>query len=153
MVVKQRQRQLSLRKMTVAERESLEQQVRESEDQLRNPDELAIGKELEGSSRMKSSIKKKRLALQRDEALIPKGAAKDRIYKEIKEIEEEITEHMPSQNEMWRPLGTHESQKAVQKNIRFHALFDHKLKRLQDLKRRLEPDDPEAGNLERIRPK
>lgn len=153
MVVKQKQRQLSLRKMTVPERESLEQQIRDSEEQLRNPDELALAKELEGSSQMKSSIRKKKLALQRDQELIPKGVAKDKIYKEIQEIEREIKDHMPSHDEMWKPLGTYESQKAVQKNIRFHSLYDPKLRRLQDLKRRLEPEDPEAGNLERIRPK
>lgn len=139
-----------IQKMAVEERESLREEVKEREEILRNVDEL--DHTITDRGRMESELRKKQEILDRDESLIARGREKDKIMREIKDIEERILKDRPTTNEMNLPLGTHESQKAVDKNIRFHRLHGTSLSRLQDLRKRLEPQDHRAHDLEYARP-
>ncbi len=138
-------------KMSEDDRKALEDQIKEDELILANPDKLAAAAAYDNSE-MKSSIRRKKEILGRDEELIAKGPEKDRIYTRIKELEIKLRSHMPTKNEMWRRMGTDDSNDAVKKNMYFHRKFASEIHELASLKRRLEPNDPLAGSLERIRP-
>lgn len=140
-----------LEKLSVAEREALKEQVSRQEEQLQNPEGLhASGQN--GVDEMKADIAKKKAVLAKDEQLIAKGPEKDRIAARIKELERSFLPDMPTRNEMWAKSGTEEGDRAVQKNIRFHRLHDKEVFEWQNLKKRLEPDDPWAQSLDSIRP-
>jgi len=138
-------------KLGVADRLALEQDIERDEIQLRNPDQLALGRNLAGAGKMKQSILRKREILQRDDDLAAKGKAKDKLWARAKEIERIIKPDMPSKSEMWRKLGTAESTEATRKNVWFRQKHGHLLKELQDIRRRLEPEDSSASSLEYLR--
>lgn len=139
-------------KMSEEDRRAMEDQVREDELILANPDKIAAAEIVSGNRQMRDSIRRKKEALARDEDLIAKGPDKDRIHARIKEIEAKIKPDMPTKNEMWRRLGTDESNVAVKKNMYFQEKHGSLIQELISLKRRLEPSDPMAGSIERIRP-
>lgn len=139
-------------KMSEEDRLALEEQIKEDELILANPDKIAAAEVYGNNAGMKQSIAKKKAALARDEELIAKGPEKDRIHARIKELETKLKPNMPTRNEMWKRLGTEESTLAVRKNRYFHEKFASEIQELINLKRRLEPNDPMAGSLERIRP-
>jgi hypothetical protein len=139
-----------LEKLSVAERQAIKEQISAREEQLSNIDKLhASGQN--GTAEMKEDIVKKKEILARDEALIANGPTKDRIVARMKEIERIIVPAMPSKEEMWHKLGTDESNRAIQKNVRFHAKYSALCREWQILAKRLEPDDPWAQNLDSIR--
>lgn len=138
-------------KLSVAERAAVEQQIADQEEQLANPEGLtAQGRN--GTAEMKADIAKKKSILEKDTSLIAVGSEKDRLVARIKELQATFLPDMPSRNEMWAKSGTEESDRAVQKNLRFHRLHDAKLFEWQNLKKRLEPSDPWAQSLDSIRP-
>lgn len=138
-------------KMSVAERAALQQDINTREEQLSNPEDLKAANQ-NGVEEMKLDIAKKKEVLQRDEDLVARGAEKDRVQQRIKELEAEFVKDMPTRNEMWAKPGTEESDRAVQKNLRFHRLHDREVFEWQNLKKRLEPNDPWAQSLDSIRP-
>lgn len=143
----------TIEKMGADEVEALAEKVKEQEEILENADNLGSDY-LQDKDKLRQSINKSKRILERDAQLIPQtGAQKDAIRKEIMRLEEMIVKEMPSVREMNYPLGSVESEQAVRKNRSFQNKWTPTLLRLKDLKRRLDPDDPLAGNLERIRPK
>ena len=136
-------------KLSVQEIQNLREQTREYEEVLNNVDGLSTG--LQNSGSISRLVNKNRSILQRDEGLIAKGRSKDVLAREIKQIEETIAEHRPTRSMMEAKPGTSEFEKAVRMNLEFTRKYSPLMVRLKDLKRRLEPDDPSAGNLERIR--
>jgi len=138
-------------KLSVAERMAVEQQIKDQEEQLANPEGLKASGQ-NGVAEMKADIARKKEVLAKDEALIAKGPEKDALVARIKELENQFLKDMPTKNEMWAKTGTEESDRAVQKNLRFHRLHDAKLFEWQNLKKRLEPHDPWAQSLDSIRP-
>ena len=139
-------------KMSEEDRKALEEQIREDELIMLNPDRLAAAESASSNKEMRRSVDRKKEALARDEELIARGPEKDKIYARIKELNMLLRQHIPTKNEMWRRLGTDASSDAVKKNLYFHKKFAKEIHELANLKRRLEPDDPLAGSLERIRP-
>lgn len=139
-------------KMSEEDRKALEDQVKEDELILANPDKLAAAESVAGNRQMRDSIRRKKDALGRDEDLVARGDEKDKVHARIKELEIKLKSHMPSKNEMWKRMGTDDSNEAVRKNMHFHSTYAREIQELINLKRRLEPSDPLAGSLERIRP-
>lgn len=138
-------------KLSVAERVAVEQQILDQEEQLANPEGLKASGQ-NGVAEMKADIAKKKELLEKDSSLIAVGVEKDRIVARLKELQAAFLPDMPTRNEMWAKPGTEESDRAVQKNLRFHRLHDAKLFEWQNLKKRLEPHDPWAQSLDSIRP-
>jgi hypothetical protein len=141
---------VSPQKMSVDEVENLKKDIQEKEDIVKNVDGLSI--DLETKSHMQHQINRTKAILERDESLVAVGSEKDRIQKRIREIEEQIVKDRPTTDEMNIPLGTLESSRAVQKNIAFHKKHIQAEIELQNLRKRLEPSDPYAQNLEYARP-
>jgi len=146
------------KKLSVEERQSLRMEVEEKKAILENRDEgdfvsTSAGQSLVARDQMARDLRRKELLLQKDEELTARGAEKDRIYRRIKDLEAKLRPYMPSENEMWAKMGTQDSDNAVKKNLYFQKTFIRELLELKDLRRRLEADDPGAGNLEKMRPR
>lgn len=141
-----------LEKLSVAEREAIKQQVAAQEEQLKNPEDLqAAGQN--GTTEMEADIKQKKALLEKDASLAATSVQKDDIVRCMKQLEDTFVKDMPTRNEMWAKSGTEESDRAVQKNLRFHAKHGKLVLEWQKLAKRLEPDDPWAQSLDSIRPK
>lgn len=136
-------------KMSVAEVESLKERTREIEAIARNEDGLETSLQDPGALNVTLNKNKERLA--KDEDLIARGRQKDRMASEVKQIEEEIRRNRPSRQQMEARPGTREFNDAVRLNLAFQKKYTLMMLRLKDLRRRLEPQDPNAGYLEDIR--
>lgn len=140
-------------KLTPADRERFEEKRGDLEDQLR----IIKSGESQAAESLSRSVVERDLAktsklLEQDEEAIARGREKDKIAREAKELEAELREAMPSHNDMWPTrLGTMESERAVQRQMAFESKYGEKARRWQNLQRRLEPEDPFASSLERIR--
>lgn len=73
---------------------------------------------------------------------------KDKLYKEAKELAEQIKEGMPTKDEMLRP---EKHPGAITKHINWEKRNYAKIMRLKQINRMLSPDDPTAGNVESLR--
>jgi predicted RNase H-like nuclease (RuvC/YqgF family) len=142
-------RQFPVAKLSVEERQGIREQTQEFEAVLKNQDGLATG--LQDRSSLVRAHRRNQFILQRDAALVAKGRKKDSIAREIKQLEEEIAKHRPTRTMMAAKPGTPEFDRAVKMNLEFQRKYTPMMFHLKDLKRRLEPDDPDADNLERIR--
>lgn len=136
-------------KLSVAEVQVIQEQTSELEAIVGNRDGLQTS--LQDSGAVRRKLAKNKEILAKDEALRAKGRSKDAIAREMKQIEETIRRDRPSRAMMEARPGTPEFAKAVQANIAFQRKYGHLMIRLKDLKRRLDPDNPFAGNLESIR--
>lgn len=147
----------TIEKMGADEVQALKEKLQEQEAMLNDAaDEDTIGASqyLQDVGALRQAVARNKKILERDKMLVPtSGAQRDAIVKEIECLQEIVLNEMPTKTEMNLPLGSEESDKAVQKNKAFQSKYIGVLLRLKDLKRRLDPDDPYAGNLERIRPK
>lgn len=101
---------------------------------------------------IRRQLEQKERALEQDEKLIAKGAMKDKLAREAKELERQMRDAMCTRNELWTRSGTMDSERAIQKQIAFEKLHGDKARRWQEIQSRLEPDDPMNCNMERIRP-
>lgn len=137
------------KKMSVQEIENLQSQTKEYEEVLNNVDGLSTG--LQNSASIKRLVNRNKMLLARDEELIAKGRQKDAIVKRIKEIEAIVAPFRPSRIMMEAKPGTSDFDKAVKMGVELSKKYSHLMTELKSLKRRLEPGDPSAGNLERIR--
>ncbi len=139
-----------VQKMSVQEVANVREQTQDFEAVLKNVDGREGG--LQDRGALVRKVNRNNFILQRDEALRAKGRSKDTVAKEIKQIEEAISKERPTRRMMETKPGTPEFSKAVQANLAFQKKFGKLMFRLKDLKRRLAPDDPNASNLEMIRP-
>lgn len=136
------------------DRSSIQEQADAIKDQIRSIDsrETQIGETLDRGL-LDRQLRKKEEILDRDERLRPKTAAeKDKMMRRAKELEAQIRKEMPSYNEMWRKPGTVEMEHAIRKHQAFEAKQGQAVREWKDIQNRLEPDDPSAGNIERLRP-
>lgn len=134
-------------KLTVSDRTSLEDQIRQTEEntgQLNSvPRDSSLGKQLEHRKDL----------LRHDDDLRAKAHEnRDRLNMRKKQLEKVLVDNMPSKEEMWRRSGTSESQQAIRHNIEFQKKFALEVREYQQVMVQLDPDDPEAQSLERIRP-
>lgn len=139
-------------KLSPDEVAQISETLREQEEILENAD--GLGSEyIQDKNNLRKSVLKNRRILERDAALLPKTAGeRKKIEDEIRRLTEMIIKDMPTRREMNSALGTPEAERAIRRNRIFHAKHNNALLRLKHLKRCVDPDDPFAGDLERIRP-
>lgn len=140
-----------LEKLSVAERRSVEETLGHDKDQIDHKDDLALSRSLDFGVMKKSALRAK-TQLEKDEDAVARNAQKDRLWKRVKELKDIFMPAMPTQEEMNLPTGTLAFQRAVEKNMRFEREFASAVHEYKHAMRRLEPEDPNAGNIERIRP-
>ena len=136
------------RKMTFSEREGLRHEIEMAE--------RSCHQNLKGEKddpRVLRDLYRKKMLLAHDDELTFRGDSKDVALKEALDLEEEIKKEIPSKNEMWPKNDISAKSQAVRHNLHFQRPeMDAKVRRWQELKRRLEPDNPFAQNLDTIRP-
>lgn len=136
------------RKMTFSEREGLKHDIELAE---RSCQQNLSGEK--DDPRVLRDLYKKKMLLAHDDELTFRGDSKDAALKEISELEADIKKEIPSKNEMWPKNDISAKSQAVRHNLHFQRPeMDAKVHRWQELKRRLEPDNPFAQNLDTIRP-
>lgn len=141
------------KKMHPNDRETIMEQASAMKEQLA----IIQSGDVEAAGNLDSGVLRRQLAqkekiLDNDDRLVARGAEKDRLAKEAREIEERIKPNMCSRNELWYKSGTMDSEKAVLKQMAFERNHGRDAARLQEIRSRLEPDDPMNCSLERIRP-
>lgn len=134
-------------KMSIGERAAILEQTRDYETVLTHE-----SRHLQDSGALRQRMVKNKAILARDEALIARGRQKDQITAELKTLLEKVNRMRPTRRMMEARPGTPEFEQAVRVNIEFQRVCTPMMLRIKSLKRRLEPDDPMSGNLERIRP-
>lgn len=143
------------RKMTFQERESLRHEIELAERSM-NQD---ISQR--DDPRAKKELYRKQMLLAHDDELTFSGNDRDLAYKELREIEALMVPKMATKNDMWPKNDISVKAQALRKHQAFEKEFDSPnsgmptgglVKRWQELKRRLEPDNPHAQNLDSIRP-
>lgn len=136
------------KKMSFSEREGLRHEV----DMI----ERSCNQNLNGEKddpKVLRDLYKKKMLLAHDDELTFHGDSKDVALKELQELEEVIKKEIPSKNEMWPKNDISAKASALRHNLHFQRPeMDAKVHRWQELKRRLEPDNPFAQNLDTIRP-
>lgn len=138
-------------KLGEEDRQSIARQVREDEDALAAASGLKGVKPDLGA--IKQRLERNKMILGHDEDLTPRtDSEKDRLYARLKEITGILQKEMPTKREMWPKTGSTEAQQAVRHNVRFQERYGALCHEYQELKKRLDPDDPYAQSLELIRP-
>lgn len=133
-------------KLAVSDRLSLEQQIRDTEENSGH-NSTSMPRE------MKDQHEHRKDLLRHDDDVRAKAYEdRDRLSARRKQLEKVLADNMPSKEEMWRKTGTAESQQAIRHNIDFQKRFASEVREYQQVMVRLEPDDPDAHSLERIRP-
>jgi hypothetical protein len=143
------------RKMTFQEREMLRHEIEMTERSMNQDIKQA------DDPRAKKELYRKKMLLAHDDELTFQGNDKELAYHELKEIEKVIVPEMPTKNEMWPKNDISLKAQALRHQQAFEKKFNDPnsgsetgglVLRWQELKRRLEPDNPHAQNLDNIRP-
>lgn len=133
-------------KLAVSDRLSLEQQIKDTEE---NSGHSSTSMPTE----MRVQLEHRKDLLRHDDDVRSRAHEdRDKLNVRKKQLEKVLADNMPSKEEMWRKTGTSESQQAIRHNIEFQKRFASETKEYQQVMARLEPDDPDAQSLERIRP-
>lgn len=130
------------------QREEIQQEISQIDEALSpsNPFKMRSGTDVVEAGNRGGRLKK-----QLSEYSPPQisGAAKDKLVKRLKEIEDKVLPGMPTQEEMRKnPAGM------VGKHMRFEKAFKKEILEWKNGQVMLEPDsnDPDLANFERLRP-
>lgn len=142
------------RKMSFAERQSLQNEIEMTERSLK---QLKDGQR--DDPRVLKELYRKKMLLAHDDELTFTGASREMAEQEEKELTEKILKGfngipgIPSKNEMWPKNDISVKAQALRHNMQFQCPeMDAVVHRWQEVRRRLHPDDPHAQNLDAIRP-
>jgi len=138
------------RKLSVAERQDIEEKIQSSREMLGNESEQKHL--IQDRGRISVQLRRMEAVVHQDDSLVARGAEKDRVISEIKVLDAQIAEHVPPANiQRTSPKDVNAFEKAVEASM--HALSPEVTRvceRRQDLARRLEPNDPLAGSLKAV---
>ena len=141
------------KKLSAQDSESLRKDIERMENQLKpsNPDAQDFyNPGVQDPGAIKKQIEHKRMVLDHDEDLRARGGEKDRLAARQGEIEEILKKHKPPNKEMWAKDPSDFS-RAVQHNVTYQEKYQSLEHELQNIRVRLEPDDPNAHSLEYLR--
>lgn len=145
------------KKMSFSERESLKREVESMEIQM----QADLRDKRSNDPKVLRQYHYKKMLLAHDDELTFSGNDREVALGELKEIEDLLVPEMPSKNEMWPRNDISAKSQALRHQQTFEKKFDNPdptiltgglVKRWQELKRRLEPENPFAQNLDTIRP-
>jgi hypothetical protein len=138
------------RSMTIGERQDIEGLKAEAEATLRHAEENKVA----GSGEMLDKTHLKREIARYDEILHEgapvkvRGVTKDKLISEARELEDKMQKYMPTREEMAHP---ERNPGAVQKHIKWGDRNKGNIQRYKEIMRTLEPDDPTATSIDRLR--
>jgi len=135
------------RVLTATERQSYQERITEIDRAMkhRKSDEAGVSR---SDVRNRDVLMQKRNSYQET---LDKGkpveysdSEKDTACKRQKELEKDIRGALISRNDMM-------AGRSIERNVRFHKAYKGKISEYQSLSRSLEPDNPEAGSIEKLR--
>ncbi len=140
------------RKMAVVERQAIERELQEIIDDLSGRQQEGEGSRpdlMQEKGRLLSRKKAIEEQLNRDDDLkANSGAERDRLVGEIKELEHRIKNGLPTEREQAvRSVNSSDYERAVQKTVAHQRSRGNDIRKWQELKRRLEPDNPMADDV------
>lgn len=140
------------KKLSAQDSESLRKDIERMENQLKpsNPSDDFYNPGVQDPGAIKKQIEHKKMVLDNDEDLRARGGEKDRLFGRQQEIEDILKKHKPSHKEMWAKDPSDFS-RAVQHNVSYQEKYQPLEHELQNIRVRLEPDDPNAHSLEYLR--
>lgn len=141
------------KKLSAQDTESLRKDIERMENQLKpsNPDAQDFyNPGVQDKGAIERQIEHKKMVLDHDEDLRARGGEKDRLFNRQKEIEEVLRKRKPSHKEMWAKDPS-EFSRAVQHNVTYQEKYQPLEHELQNIRVRLDPDDPNAHSLEYLR--
>ena len=138
------------KKLSEDDRRGLRMQIDAKEEEIRAKMDMNPDADV---SEMKRELEHKKMIVQHDDDLGPKSESqRDRLAARASEIEQFLIKNMPTKKEMWAKTGTSESAQAVRHQLKYQGQFAELEHEWQDIKNKLEPEDPGAASLELIRP-
>lgn len=141
-------------KMDESDRSRIQREVQDDEMALlasADPEQKLRSQSIDVAG-IKSRLERNKMILGHDEDLTARGGEKDRMARRLAEVTSILQKNMPTKREMWPKTGSVEAQQAVRHNVRFQENYGPLCHEYQELKKRLDPDDPYAQSLELIRP-
>ena len=146
-----------INKMSVQERHALEDERATIKDQLGRteptPGELARPDLLQQKAQLEARLRKIEDILTKDEDLVARNDDKDRLNNRRKEIELIIKKEMPSSRQQAlknTPEHSADFNRAVNQGVFHQKTYLPLILEWQDIMRRLEPEDPEADDTQRL---
>lgn len=115
---------------------------------------LNAANEHNGSNKIdKGALKRQQAHIDRliHEGSAPKlsGKEKDKLYARAKELESKIKQGMPTRDQMWAKRGEHPG--IVRHQRQWEARNARDIQEWKQIQRALEPGDPTASSIERLR--
>ena len=144
-----------IKKLSVEDRKAIENEVSELEEQLTRAepgnDTAPRPDMLQMIPQLKQKKKNLEEMLNKDDDLIAKGPDKDILKKRVKEIEAIIKKDMPTEREQQlREKAGMDFERAVIKTQDHQKRYGGLIQEWQELKRRLEPEDPNAADTRNL---
>lgn len=144
-----------LKKMNIRERKAIEEKVAILKDQLtappKNPDDAYDRPNpaaLQDPIKIKADIKRLEELLNKDEDLVAKGGEKDILVKKLKELCAIIKKEMLTpRQEALKPTNSQDYNAAVNQQVAHQRAYQRHIEEAQEIGKRLEPLDPQAGNI------
>jgi len=145
-----RGRNTEKRSMTLGERTDIQGLKKETEANLRFLEEnpgVSRGDSV-SKDRMKKEIKRYDQILHEGAPVAPRGSNKDALVKEARQLEEQMRVNMPTREQMDHPA---KNPGAIHKHLKWSKENDPRVRRYKEIQRRLEPEDPTAMDVEKLR--
>ncbi len=140
--------QLNRKNLTPATRKHLEEKIKENEALLQSAKKGTYAKQSHiDAGQVARNIKKDKATLEANApAKFSGGVEKDREHKRAEELAEKIKVGMPTDSEMKMcPPGM------IGKHMAWNRKNKQRIAEYKGIMRRLEPDNPNAANVERLR--
>jgi len=139
--------QLNRKNLTVAARQHLEDRIKENEALLK-ADTYKAEQRIDKTAVAKQIVRDKQILEERVPEKFTTGIEKDREYSRAKELAEQIKVGMPTDSEMKKcPPGM------INQHLKWSRENEEKIAEWKGIMRRLEPDMPNAANVENLRTK
>jgi hypothetical protein len=138
------------RSMTTAELDDIRGMKQEAEATLKHVEthNVSGAGEMVDKGKLKAEIAKYDAIIHEGSPKQVRGMSKDRMIAEAKQLEESMQKNMPSRFEMDHP---ERNPGAVQKHLKWEKRNAVNIPRYKEIMRTLEPDDPTATNIDRLR--
>jgi len=147
-----------LKKMSVRDRQALEEKMALLKDQLTRPVEdkndtqdRARPELLQEPDKVRRELKKIEELLNKDDDLIALGPEKDQLVVRLKELCARIKkEALTAREEAAKPSNQQDYNHAVNKQVAHQRAQLKHIQEAQEIGKRLEPLDPEAGDIKKL---
>lgn len=138
------------RSLTLGEKADLLSQKQEAEAQLKELETYGQGTAAEAIDKTKLKKEAERLGNYVDEHSVPnvRGVGKDRLAQEAEVLKGEFMKNLPTRYEMDHPARC---PGAVHKHLKWSQKNEPAVRRYKEIMRTIEPDDPTAGDIEKLR--